>query len=86
MTSENSCPGRHSCPRGMPGKVLLQQLLPLMDSELSDLNVKSYVRPCKIDFFSLGWLLYPLETQAYFLIELDPSNFQTKWISEDLKG
>lgn len=37
-------------------------------------------------FFFLWWLLYPLATQAYFLIELDPSNFQTKWISEVPKG
>lgn len=58
-----------------------------MDSELSDLNAESYVRPSQIDFFSLEWLLYPLETQAYFLIELDSSNsrlngFQKIWKAE----
>ena len=42
--------------------------------------------PKLIFFFFLWWLLYPLATQAYFLIELDPSNFQTKWISEVPKG
>lgn len=57
-----------------------------MDREVSELNAKSYGRPSKIDFFPLWWLLYPLATQAYFLIELDLSNFQAKWISEVLKG
>lgn len=84
VTSENSDPEGHTVREGSLGTSSSSSccLSWKVSFPISMLRAMEGLPKLIFFFFFLWWLLYPLATQAYFLIELDPSNFQTKWISE----